>query len=116
MLAQVDQIIATNRNTHRYVTAARLIPDDLVIYDQEIIYVHAKMQYMSLFVCLVDMAYNILIDGLELACDDVDLGSAYDPCWADITVDKLADPSPHACDPGSTPGMRMLEVIKLVVD
>ena len=23
--------------------------------------------------------------------------------------------APHACDPGSTPGMRMLEVIKLVV-
>ena len=93
MLAQVDQIIATNRNTHSYVTAARFIADDLVIYDQYMIYVHAKMQYMSLFVWSVDMAYILLTDGLELACDYVDLGSAYDSCWANITVDKFVDQS-----------------------
>ena len=50
---------------------------------------HAKMQYMSLFVWLVNLAYIILTDGLESACDYVDLGSADESCWANITVDKF---------------------------
>ena len=93
MLAQVDQIIARNRNIHSYVTAARLIADDPLIYDQNMIYVHAKMQYMSGFVWSVAMAHIILTDGLESACDYVDLGSAYDACWTNITVDKVVDQS-----------------------
>ena len=126
MLAQVDQIIARNRNIHSYVTAARLIADDPLIYDQNMIYVHAKMQHMSLFVLSVGMAYILLTDGLEMACDDGDLGSAYGSCGANITVDKFVDQSacrvvasyktPHACDPVSTPGLRMIEVIKLPVE
>ena len=49
------------------------------------------MQYMSLFVWSVKMAHILLTDGLELACDSVDLGSAYDSCWANITADKFVD-------------------------
>ena len=78
VLALVDQSIGTNRNSHSYVTAARPIADNLVIYDPDLICVHAKMQYMYLFVWSVNMAHIQLIDGLELACDYVDLGSAYD--------------------------------------
>ena len=91
VLALVDQSIGTNRNTHSYVTAARPIADNLVIYDPDLICVHDKMQYMYSFVWSVTMAHILLIDGLELACDYVDLESAYDSCWADITVDKFVD-------------------------
>ena len=93
VLAQVDRSIGTNRNTHSYVTVARLIAYDLVIYDQDMRYVHAKMQYMYLFVWSVTMAHMLLIDGLELACDYAALGSAYDSCWANISVDQFVDQS-----------------------
>ena len=93
VLALVDQSIGTNRNTHSYVTAARPIADNLVIYDPDLICVHDKMQYMYSFVWSVNMAHILLIDGLELACDYVDLGSAYDSCWANISVDKFVDQS-----------------------
>ena len=93
VLAQVDPSIGTNRNMHSYVTVARLIAYDLVIYDQDMIYVHAKMQYMYLFVWSVTMAHMLLIDGLELACDYAALGSAYDSCWANISVDQFVDQS-----------------------
>ena len=93
VLAQVDRSIGTNRNTHSYVTAAHPIADNLVIYDPELICVHATMQYMYLFVWSVTMAHMLLIDGLELACDYAALGSAYDSCWANISVDQFVDQS-----------------------
>ena len=68
------------------------------------------MQSMSLFVWSVDMAYILLTDGLGLACDDVDLGSASDSCWANITVDEFADQSACRVAASNKPPMLVTRV------